>query len=63
MNLSSLMTSPGESLPLNIGLHVSGLSFGFSGSPCFFQSGQFKKEKDRKNRASFFSFFFGQLKK
>ena len=35
MHFSSLMTSPGESLPLNIGLRVSGVSFGFSGSPCF----------------------------
>ena len=33
------------SLTLNIGLRVSGLSFGFSGSPCFFlgEGGQNKK--------------------
>ena len=35
------------SLTLNIGLRVSGLSFGFSGSPCFFWGGWAKQKSDR----------------
>lgn len=44
------LTSPGLSLPLNIGLHVSGLFFGFSGSPCFLAKHSSKKNTQKPSR-------------